>query len=80
MFKDELIASNINLLVDALPNEIFVKIRSRAVPALANVIINDDKMVVKFKEKQRAITKGQSVVLYDKDGYLLGGGIIENVI
>ena len=80
LFKDELIASNINLLVDELPDVVYAKIRSRAVPALADVIINGNEMIVKFKEKQRAITEGQSVVLYDKDGYLLGGGIIDKVM
>ena len=80
LFKDELIAKNINLLVDELPDEVYAKIRSRAVPALADVIINGNEMIVKFKEKQRAITEGQSVVLYDKDGYLLGGGIIDKVM
>ena len=80
LFKDELVASNINLLVDELPNEVYAKIRSRATPALANITIENNKMIVKFMEMQRAITEGQSVVLYDKDGYLLGGGIIEKVI
>lgn len=80
LFKDELVASNINLLVDKLPDEIYAKIRSRAIPALVKVTFMDDKMVVKFFEKQRAITEGQSVVLYDKDGYLLGGGIIDKVM
>ena len=31
---------------------------------------------IEFKEPQRAITKGQSVVFYDKDGVVLGGGKI----
>ena len=34
---------------------------------------------VSFKEKQRAITKGQSVVFYDNE-VVVGGGIIETVI
>lgn len=35
-----------------------------------------DEITCIFKEKQRAITPGQALVLYDKDGYVLGGGTI----
>ena len=45
-----------------------------------NVVLEDNKMIVKFKEKERAITKGQSVVLYDKDMTCLGGGIIKEIL
>lgn len=80
LYKDTLIADNINLLVDNLDKIVFAKIRSRAHAEEAFITIEDNKLIIKFKEKQRAITKGQSVVLYDKDGYLLGGGIIIDVL
>ena len=39
--------------------------------------LNDDTMELKFEQPQRAVTPGQSVVLYDGD-ICLGGGIIES--
>jgi tRNA-specific 2-thiouridylase len=38
----------------------------------------EDKLKITFHEPQFAITKGQSVVLYDEDR-LLGGGIISKI-
>ena len=38
--------------------------------------IGENRIKVTFDEPQRAITKGQSVVLYDDD-IVVGGGIIE---
>ena len=32
---------------------------------------------IKFDKKIKAITKGQSIVLYNKSGLCIGGGIIE---
>ena len=78
LFKSNLIANNVNLLVDELPNECFAKIRSRGVLAPCKVNYIDNKLYVTFNEKQRAITKGQSVVLY-KDNICLGGGVIDEV-
>jgi tRNA-specific 2-thiouridylase len=40
--------------------------------------IDDDRMRLKFQQAQRAVTPGQSVVLYDGD-VCLGGGIIETM-
>lgn len=78
LFKSNLVASDVNLLVNELPNECFAKIRSRGILASCKVEFKDNKLFVTFNEKQRAITKGQSVVLY-KDDICLGGGIIEEV-
>lgn len=80
LMHDKLIAEDINLLVDKLPNELYAKVRSRGNLKEVNVILEDDKMIVNFKEKERAITKGQSVVLYDKDMTCLGGGIIKEIL
>ena len=80
LMHNELIAKDINLLVDCLPNEIYAKVRSRGNFKEAKVFLENNKMRVKFVEDERAITKGQSVVLYDKDGICLGGGIIEEIL
>lgn len=79
LFKDKLIAKNVNLLVNELPTTCMAKIRSRGALAKCNVLYKDEKLYVNFKEKQRAITKGQSVVLY-KDDICLGGGIIDEIL
>ena len=80
LMHDELIAEDINLLVDELPNEIYAKVRSRGNLKEVKVSLEDYKMRVKFMESERAITKGQSVVLYDKDKICLGGGIIKEIL
>lgn len=80
LMHDELIAEDINLLVDELPNEVYAKVRSRGNLKEVKVSLEDNKMRVKFKESERAITKGQSVVLYDKDMTCLGGGIIKEIL
>ena len=40
----------------------------------------DGSCHVSFDESQRAIAPGQSVVIYDEEGFVLGGGIIEKAI
>ena len=79
LYKKELIATNINILVsDSLEgnNRLQAKIRYRHTPAAASVtLIDQNTLSVIFDEPQRAITKGQSLVLYDGDT-VIGGGII----
>lgn len=81
--SDTLIANDINLIaVEKLtePKELTGKIRYSAKPAPCIASMNEDgTMTVKFFEKQRAITKGQSIVLYD-GLKVFGGGIIKEVL
>lgn len=83
IFKTKLIAKDINFIpFDKLEDtmEVEAKIRYSAKPGKAWIIpLEDGRVKVKFENKQRAITKGQSVVFYDKE-YLVGGGIIDEII
>lgn len=83
IFKNDLIATDVNFIsLDKLEGELNVqaKIRYSARPAEAIIYpLPNGKVKVSFKDKQRAITKGQSVVFYDKE-VVVGGGIIESII
>lgn len=76
LYSNTLIATNINLLVDKLPNRVMAKVRYRAHEAIANIEWAGNDVKVIFDEPQRSITKGQSVVFYEND-ICLGGGIIK---
>ncbi len=80
LMHSELIAVEVNLLVDEIPAKVYGKVRSRGELKEVNVSLDGDKLRVKFKDKERAITKGQSVVLYDEDKTCLGGGIIKEIL
>ncbi|MFH0955870.1 MAG: tRNA 2-thiouridine(34) synthase MnmA [Candidatus Falkowbacteria bacterium] len=79
LFKDKLIAKNVNWLVGAppkMPLKCQAVIRYRHKPVKCVITkINKNKYQVKFGQAQRAITPGQSVVFYRKN-QVLGGGII----
>ena len=82
LFKKELTASGINLISVAEikePMHIKAKVRYRQPEQWATVTqTGPDSLKVVFDEPQRAITCGQSVVLYDGDR-VLGGGTIDSV-
>ena len=77
LYSKKLIAKDLNFQVE-LEEEFtcFAKIRYRAKEAKAVVKLKNEEAEVEFLEPQRAITKGQSVVFYDEEGIVLGGGII----
>jgi tRNA-specific 2-thiouridylase len=55
------------------------KVRYRQQDQLVNIEqIDDNRMQLKFHRFQRAVTPGQSVVLYDGE-VCLGGGVIETM-
>ncbi len=80
LFYKDMKVKEMNWISGEVPKEDVrcqIKIRYKAKPQWATVhSISDDKIEVQFDEPQRAITPGQSAVLYDGD-IVLGGGIIE---
>jgi tRNA-specific 2-thiouridylase len=83
IFKTTLIAKDLNFIMfDKIESDLRVtaKIRYSAKPQLATLIpLENNRMKVVFDDKQRAITKGQSVVFYLENS-VVGGGIIEEIL
>ena len=81
LFSNGLYATDFNWIPEEPKEnefECFAKFRYRQPDQAVKVtVLEDRKIKVDFKEKQRAITEGQFVVLYDKDGVCYGGGIID---
>ena len=79
LYQKELYAKQINWMVsDCLqePLSCQAKIRYRAKEAKCIVYPEKEGVKVVFEEEQRAITPGQSIVFYDEEGIVLGGGKI----
>ncbi len=57
---------------------VFCKIRYNDKADAAEIVESaNDKIEIRFLEPKNAITPGQSLVLYDEQGYVLAGGIIQ---
>ena len=83
LYKESLLATNINWLIDEeyVKNKMKVKakIRYAAEPKPAKLILLPRNYArVIFDEPQRAITSGQSVVFYDGDTVVGGGKILSH--
>jgi tRNA-specific 2-thiouridylase len=80
LFSKTLTANNINLIsVEKIsePMRVKAKVRYRHAEQPATVIqTGDDEIRVEFDAPQRAVTKGQAVVLYDGDTVVGGGTIV----
>ncbi|MBQ8639952.1 MAG: tRNA 2-thiouridine(34) synthase MnmA [Lachnospiraceae bacterium] len=81
LFSRGLIADQVNLISCAslaVPKRVSAKVRYRQTeqPAMAWQT-EDGRLHVRFDEPQRAITKGQAVVLYDGELVVGGGTIVE---
>lgn len=82
IFKDSLYAEDVNFIpFENLKDDMQVtaKIRYSAKETPAVISPYKNGVMVRFDSPQRAITKGQSVVFYDKD-VVIGGGIIRKVL
>lgn len=80
LYNNTLKANNVNILLNIdlnKPINVKAKIRYRSKPAEA-ILELDEKGIatLNFKEPQRAITIGQSVVFYIDEDIVLGGGTI----
>ncbi|PCJ63332.1 MAG: tRNA 2-thiouridine(34) synthase MnmA [Planctomycetota bacterium] len=83
LMQSELLADNITwgrLAVLNEPKRFHAKIRYRQIPAPCTAWLEDGKLRVKFDSAVRAITPGQSVVLYDEEGAVVCGAWIINHI
>jgi len=78
LFSTELITRNKFLINHNIDEEFngTAKVRYRQKDQECNIKISEDKITVNFNNPQRAITPGQSVVIY-KDDECLGGGEID---
>ena len=79
LFTSRLVAKNINFIPEDMlhaPRKLLAKVRYSQAATPARVEQTDkDELTVEFDTPQRAISKGQSLVLYEDD-YLFGGGVI----
>jgi tRNA-uridine 2-sulfurtransferase len=74
------VAREINWLVDPLDvgGRVWIQVRHRAAAAAAEIVrVGEDELELALDEPVAAITPGQSLVMYDEHGGLLGGGLIE---
>lgn len=79
LFTTKVVAKSINLIdCDRItkPRRVKARIRYHQQEQWATVIqTDDDTLELEFDEPQRAITKGQSLVMYEDD-FVVGGGVI----
>jgi tRNA-specific 2-thiouridylase len=85
LFSDGLLASNFLSYDEGgdgqEPRRGFAKIRQnqKSFPCSFEPV-RDGGCRVRFDESQRALAPGQSVVIYDAEGLVLGGGVIESAL
>ncbi|MGN1043180.1 MAG: tRNA 2-thiouridine(34) synthase MnmA [Acutalibacteraceae bacterium] len=80
-YESEIIINNVNFIkydIITQPIKAWVKIRYRATPVLCTVVpLNENEAKIIFDFPQKFPAPGQSAVLYDEDGIVIGGGTIK---
>ncbi len=81
LFAKGLVASQINWIGEPpkLPGRYSAKVRYRATDAPCAIETDGDNLHVMFDRPERAVTPGQSVVIYDEE-ICLGGAVIEEAL
>ncbi len=81
LFAKGLLARQINWIGEppTLPGRYTAKVRYRAPDAPCAIEMRDDDLHIWFDQPERAVTPGQSVVIYDGDA-CLGGAVIEEAL
>ncbi len=83
LFKSSFVVTNVNWIAfDNLEKETDceIKIRYQHIPQKGRIYpLTEKQVMVKFNQPERAITPGQSAVLYQRE-VVLGGGIIDRVV
>ena len=81
VFRSEFLVKKAHFISKPIKKKVVLRVRIRYnhKEALAKIEPLENKLKVKFKQPQFAITPGQSAVFYDGDN-VLGGGIIDRVL
>jgi len=81
VYADEFFIKDVHFVLKPRKKKVALRVRIRYnhPEAPARVMFLQDKIKIRFKKPQFAVTPGQSAVFYDKDT-VLGGGIIDKVM
>ncbi|MUM76244.1 tRNA 2-thiouridine(34) synthase MnmA [Pseudodesulfovibrio sp. F-1] len=73
------VAGRVNLMTDPAgwPEEVMVQTRYRQRPRPARFAFRGDHLVIRFREPHERPAPGQVAAVYDQQGAVLGGGVIE---
>ena len=78
---DSCSASALNIMVPPhlWPSELFVRVRYHQSPVPADVSIDEsaDRMHIRFRSPQQPPAPGQIAAVYDTEGFVLAGGILD---
>ena len=79
LYSDSCLIENLNMISDKLVNDVVVKLRYRGEDIKANIkYLDDNRALVTYNEKAKAVTPGQACVIYDGKE-CLGCGFIKEI-